>query len=89
MVTVKITGPLAAVVRSREVALELAGGSLADVVRELAARYGARVTEQLLDDRGSLDFFYLAFVAGKRVHSLSAAVREGDEVLFIPAMAGG
>lgn len=89
MVTVKVTGPLGVVVGRRELTVELAGATLGDVVRELAARYGAKVTEQLLDEEGNLDFFYLAFVAGKRVHSLSAAVKDGDEVLFIPAMAGG
>jgi len=88
-VTVKVAGPLAVAVGRREVAVELAGNSLGDIVRELAAKYGAKVTEQLLDDRGGLDFFYLAFVAGKRVHSLSALVKDGDEVLFIPALAGG
>jgi molybdopterin converting factor small subunit len=71
--------------------LELAGGSVADVVNGLIAQYPS-LRGQLLTDAGELNRFVNVYVNGQDVrylNGLATAVGDRDEVRLLPAMAGG
>ena len=95
MVTVKIYGPLGSDLdKSRfdsylTVKLDLAGSTLGNVIDQLAARYGVKVKEELLDEEGNLDYAYgIFFGDGERVPDLSTRIEDGAE-LYIMIMLGG
>ena len=96
MVTVKIYGPLGSDLdKSRfngylTVKLDLAGSTLADVIDQLAARYGVKVKEELLDEEGNLDYAYgIFFGDGERVPDLSTRIEDGAELVIMIMMGGG
>jgi molybdopterin converting factor small subunit len=71
--------------------LELAGGSVAEVVTGLIAEYPS-LRGQLLTDDGELNRFVNVYVNGQDVRylaGLATPVGERDEVRLLPAMAGG
>lgn len=74
---------------SRE--LEVAGGSVGELVAGLVERYPS-LRGQLLTDDGDLNRFVNVYVNGQDVRyldGLATAVGERDEVRLLPAMAGG
>jgi molybdopterin converting factor small subunit len=71
--------------------LELAGGSVGDLVHGLVAEYPS-LRGQLLTDDGDLNRFVNIYVNGQDVRyldGLATPVGERDEVRLLPAMAGG
>lgn len=72
-----------------EVALE--GTSLEDLIHRLEERFpGTR--ERLCDEKGQLRRFINIYVNGEDVRfleGLATALRTGDEVSIVPAVAGG
>lgn len=71
--------------------LELAGGSVGEVVEGLVAKYPS-LRGQLLTEDGDLNRFVNVYVNGQDVRyldGLKTAVSERDEVRLLPAMAGG
>jgi len=95
VVTVKIYGPLGSDLdKSRfdsylTVELDLAGSTLGNVIDQLAARYGVKVKEELLDEEDNLDYAYgIFFGDGERVPDLSTRIEDGAE-LYIMIMLGG
>ena len=71
--------------------LDLAGGSVREVVDGLIAQYPG-LRGQLLTEDGDLNRFVNVYVNGQDVRyldGLSTAVGERDEVRLLPAMAGG
>jgi len=96
MVTVKIYGPLGSDLdKSRfnsylTVELDLAGGTLADIINQLAVRYGVKVKKELLDEEGNLDYAYgIFFSDGERVPDLSTRIEDGAELVIMIMMGGG
>ncbi|MFC1943275.1 MoaD/ThiS family protein [Chloroflexota bacterium] len=96
MVTVKIMGPLGSDLdQSRfnsylTVELDLAGSTLADVIDQLAARYGVKVKEELLDEEGNLDYAYgIFFGDGERVADLTTQIEDGAELVILIMLGGG
>ena len=89
MATVRIPPTLRAEVGgARE--LDARGGTVADVIRDLVGRFPA-LEAQLLR-HGELADFVNVYVGGEDVRTrdgLETRVREGDQLILLPAMAGG
>ena len=71
--------------------LELAGGSVRELVAALLERHPG-LGGQLLTPDGELNRFVNVYVNGQDVRyleGLATPVAEGDEVRLLPAMAGG
>ena len=71
--------------------LDLAGGSVGEVVDALVAQFPS-LRGQLLTDEGDLNRFVNVYVNGQDVRyldGLNTPVGERDEVRLLPAMAGG
>jgi molybdopterin converting factor small subunit len=71
--------------------LELAGGSVGEVVEGLVAKYPS-LRGQLLTDEGELNRFVNVYVNGqdgRYLDGLKTTVSDRDEVRLLPAMAGG
>lgn len=67
------------------------GITLAEVIDDLEARY-AGLRERLLDEKGELRRFVNVFVNEEDIrfqNGLATAVKDGDEVSIVPAIAGG
>ncbi len=88
-VTVRVYGVLRSILGESRLEVSLAGSSVGDLIDELAAKYGDKVRQELLDEDGSLDCAYLFFVGGESVHSLSQGLENGDEVVITTMIAGG
>ena len=89
MATVRIPPTLRAEVGGvRE--LDAHGDTVADVIDDLVARYPA-LEPQLLH-QGELADFVNVYVRGEDVRThdgLDTEVRDGDQLILLPAMAGG
>ena len=89
MATVRIPPPLRAEVGGvRE--LDAHGRTVADVIENLVARFPA-LEAQLLQ-HGELADFVNVYVRGEDVRThdgLDTEVRDGDQLILLPAMAGG
>jgi molybdopterin converting factor small subunit len=71
--------------------LELAGATVGDVLEALVVAHPG-LRSQLFTDEGSLNRFVNVYVDGQDVRytgDLATAVGEHDEVVILPAMAGG
>ncbi len=70
--------------------VEVAGGSVQDVLNALGAKYPA-VTGKLFDN-GQVRRFVNVYLNDEDIRyldSLNTAVKDGDELSIIPAVAGG
>jgi molybdopterin synthase sulfur carrier subunit len=89
MATIRIPPTLRAEVGgARE--LDARGGTVADVIDDLVARFPA-LESQLLRG-GALADFVNVYIRGEDVRmqdGLETEVREGDQLILLPAMAGG
>jgi molybdopterin synthase sulfur carrier subunit len=85
---------LPTILRSRaggEAQVEGKGSTLREVLRDLEGRYPG-ITGSILDDDGELHRFVNVYLNEEDVRYLGAldtAVREGDTVAILPAVAGG
>ena len=70
-------------------ALELPGHTLGDLIGLLARKHGQKVKDELLDEKGDLDFSYAFFVKGERKTDINSELREGDEVVITNMLGGG
>ena len=90
MSTVKFPAVLRATVGgAREV--EAAGATIGEVLDSLVGTYPT-LRDQLFTEDGDLNRFVNVYVNGQDVRYLdgtATAVRDGDEVRLLPAMAGG
>ena len=95
MITVKVFGPLGYDLdRNRfntdlTVKLDLIDATLANLIDQMAVRYGAKVREELLDEEGNLDYAYGIFSDGVRVSDLATQIQDGAEVDIVMMMGGG
>ena len=89
-VNVKIPTPLRTLTNERDTYAG-APGDLNDLVAALETEFPG-MRERLLDDGGELRRFVNIYVNGEDVSFLSGlttAVKDGDEVSIVPAVAGG
>ncbi len=71
--------------------LAVEAGSVAELLRRLAESY-PQLARQIMDERGQVAEYINVFVNQEEIRGLQGvdtALRDGDEVAFIPAMAGG
>lgn len=89
-ITIHLPTVLAPLAEGRR-SLEAAGASVGEAVADIAARYPALAT-RLRDEQGN-PYPFVAFYLNDRDIRLSGgfatAVREGDELIVVPAIAGG
>ncbi|MFN0094432.1 MAG: ubiquitin-like small modifier protein 1 [Dehalococcoidia bacterium] len=68
-----------------------AGGTLSDCIADLNGSYPG-MRERLLDDTGQIRRFVNIYINGDDVRfmdGLGSALKDGDEVSIVPAVAGG
>jgi len=87
-VTVKVFGLLRGIT-GPTVVVEGPVETVADLIDRMSSRHGAKVKEELLDEQGNLDWAYLVSVEGQRLNSLSARIKDGDEIVITSMLAGG
>ncbi|MCU0787864.1 MAG: MoaD/ThiS family protein [Verrucomicrobia bacterium] len=88
--TVRIPTPLRKLTNNEEL-VEVNGSTVGEIITELQTRYPG-FQERLLDDKGQIRRFVNIYVNEEDVRFLenqSTALKEGDEVSIIPAIAGG
>jgi molybdopterin synthase sulfur carrier subunit len=90
-VKVRIPTPLRSLTGNQDTVTANGAATLGALIEELEARYpGLRA--RLLDDTGELRRFVNVYVNGEDVRfldGLGTAVKPGDEVSIVPAVAGG
>jgi sulfur-carrier protein len=88
--TIRIPTPLRKLTDG-EATVEVEGGDLRTLVRNLQAAYPG-IGERILDDTGELRRFVNVFVRDEDVRfqqGVDTEVGEGDTVSIVPAVAGG
>jgi MoaD family protein len=76
----------------KELEVEFAGETVADLIAYLVTRYGRKARQALYDGRGQLDPVVQVLLNGEQwvTHDrLDTALRDGDEVVLMMMMAGG
>lgn len=89
-VTVRIPGPLRRLAGGQAV-LEVNAANLSECLNELEKRFPG-MKERLLDPQGEIQQFVNVYVNGEDVRflkGLTTALKSGDEVSIVPAIAGG
>jgi molybdopterin synthase sulfur carrier subunit len=89
-VTVRIPGPLRRFTNGTE-KVQAKEGNLASLIAELESSYPG-MKERLLDDNGAMRYFVNVYLNGEDVRflqGLETAIKPGDEVSIVPAVAGG
>jgi molybdopterin synthase sulfur carrier subunit len=69
----------------------VAPGSIGAIVAELAQRYPG-IVKPMLDDKGELRKFVNIYLNGEDIRfaeGTETAVKDGDEISIVPAIAGG
>ena len=89
-VTVRIPTPLRAVAKGNA-NVQAKGDTIGDVIGDLEHQFPG-LRERLVDESGELRRFINIYVNGEDVRflqGLTTALKSGDEVSIIPAVAGG
>ena len=89
-VTVRIPTPLRRLTAGAD-QVELEVSDLSQMIDRLEANYPG-VKERLLDDDGELRYFVNIYVNGEDIRfdqGLNTAIKSGDEISIVPAVAGG
>ena len=89
-VNVRIPTPLRGLTNGQEI-VQAAGGSISEIIQDLQARYPG-LKERLCDDQGVLRRFVNVYLNDEDIRfkdGKNTAVKDGDEVSIIPAIAGG
>jgi molybdopterin synthase sulfur carrier subunit len=87
---VRIPTPLRKLTNDEEL-IEVNGGTIGEMIAELQGRYPG-FQERLLDENGQIRRFVNIYVNEEDVRFLEnqeTALKDGDEVSIIPAIAGG
>ncbi len=89
VIRVRFEGPIKDVARAEGGDIEVDGSNVGHLVDALAVRYGPRFKEFLIDDEtGEYKEGILILSEGRRM-DLDTTLEEGQELVFIPAIAGG
>jgi molybdopterin synthase sulfur carrier subunit len=87
---VRIPTPLRKLTNNEEV-VEVKADTVADAIAELQTRYPG-IKERLVDDKGEVRRFVNVYVNEEDIRFLQnqqTALKDGDEISIIPAIAGG
>lgn len=90
-VKVKIPTPLRGLTNNQDTVEADGAGTVAEVVQNLERDFPG-MRERLLDDQGELRRFVNIYVNGEDIRfmeNLATALKPGDEVSIVPAVAGG
>ena len=90
-VKVKIPTPLRPITGNQDTVTANGAGTLGEAIAELEGQYPG-LRERLLDDSGELRRFVNVYINGEDVRfldGLATALKPGDEVSIVPAVAGG
>jgi len=91
MIRVKFPSAFASITKERRIEVDADGKTVAELLDILFEKYGNTLKERLMKD-GELVPFINIFVSGEDIRYLSGLeteLKDGDEVAFIPAVAGG
>ena len=89
-VTVRIPGPLRRVTNG-ESEVDIEASSVQETIDLLDAKYSG-IKERLCDESGDLRYFVNVYLNGEDVRflqGLDTAIKTGDELSIVPAVAGG
>lgn len=87
---VRVPTPLRKLTNNEEV-VEVRATNIAELIAELQSRYPG-IRERLVDDKGEVRRFVNVYVNEEDIRFLNnqqTALKDGDEVSIIPAIAGG
>jgi molybdopterin synthase sulfur carrier subunit len=79
------------ITKKKEDAIEI-DSTVASAVHKLIEKYGDDLRERLLDNDGQFRKHIVLYVNGKDVRYLNGfdtKLKDGDEIVFLPAAAGG
>jgi molybdopterin synthase sulfur carrier subunit len=89
-VTIRIPGPLRRLTAGVD-KIDVAGGTLATAISEMEERFPG-MKDRLLDEKGQMRYFVNVYLNGEDVRfleGLDTAIKAGDELSIVPAVAGG
>jgi len=87
---VRVPTPLRKLTNNEEI-VEVRASTVAEVIAELQSRYPG-IRERLVDDKGEVRRFVNVYVNEEDIRFLNnqqTALKDGDEISIIPAIAGG
>ena len=87
---VRIPTPLRKLTNNEEL-VEVKAGTIGEVIAELQSRYPG-IQERLVDEKGEVRRFVNVYVNEEDIRFLNnqqTALKDGDEISIIPAIAGG
>ena len=90
MATVRIPTPLRKYTEGKE-EVEVSGANVGEVINALETAHPG-IKERICDDAGAVRRFVNVFVADEDIRFLDkteTAVKDGDEISIVPAIAGG
>ena len=90
MATVRIPTPLRRLTNN-QAKVKVGGGTITELIAAMEAAYPG-IKDRLVDEGGEIKRFVNIFVNGEEIRTLqgaATALKDGDEVSIIPAMAGG
>jgi molybdopterin converting factor small subunit len=89
VIKVRFEGPIKDVARSDSAEIKLEGTDMGQLIDALSVRFGSRFKEFLIDEEtGEYKEGILILSEGRRV-DLDTPLQDGQELVFIPAIAGG
>ncbi len=89
-INVVVTAALATYMNGeKEIIIE--ADTVRDLIDKLIARYGRNLASRLLDENGNLRRFINIYVNDKniRIDETNLTLKDGDQVLILPAVSGG
>ena len=87
---VRIPTPLRKLTHNEEL-VEINAATIGDAIKELQARFPG-IEERLVDEKGEVRRFVNVYVNEEDIRFLQGnktAIKDGDEISIIPAIAGG
>lgn len=90
MVKVVVTSALATYMNN-EKELTVEARNVKEVIEKLVEMYGKQLAVRLLDEEGNLRRYVNVYVNDRNVRSedVETELKDGDEVLILPAVSGG
>jgi molybdopterin synthase sulfur carrier subunit len=89
-VTIRIPTPLRKLTNDEEV-VQINAGTISDAIAELQSKFPG-IQERLVDETGAVRRFVNVYVNEEDIRFLDnqkTALKDGDEISIIPAIAGG
>lgn len=72
-----------------EITLKPENSNVRGLLQELSRKHGERFNRQMFDPQTGEVKFYRIVVNGRQFTDMDAPIRDGDDIQFFPAMAGG